>query len=108
MKFLKFLIVVVSLSAFTSCKKQIVIQDEGNPVSKTAEHDPSMPSISVNDTQLYAEAFSNKDIAMLTILHGGPEQDYRYIMNYKAFANQGGYRVIFYDQRGTWSQIPIL
>ena len=110
MKFLKFLIVVVSLSAFTSCKKQIVIQDEGNPVSKTAEHDPSMPSmpsISVNDTQLYAEAFSNKDIAMLTILHGGPEQDYRYIMNYKAFANQG-YRVIFYDQRGTWSQIPIL
>ena len=107
MKFLKFLIVVVSLSAFTSCKKQIAIQDEGNSLSKTVEYDPSMPSISVNDTQLYAEAFSNKNIAMLTILHGGPEQDYRYIMNCKAFANQG-YRVIFYDQRGTWSQIPIL
>ena len=65
MKFFKFLIVVVSLSAFTSCKKQIVIQDEGNPVSKTVDHDPSMPSISVNDTQLLPKHLATRILQCL-------------------------------------------
>lgn len=91
--------VVITLSFFTACKKQLVIQDEGNLVPKTVEHDPLLPSITVNGTQLHAEAFGHKDSAMLIVLHGGPGYDYRYLLNCKAFANQG-YRVIFFDQRG--------
>ena len=99
MKLINLLLVVVTLFVLTSCKKQIIIGDEGNLVPKTVEHDPALPSISVNGTQLHAEAFGHKDSAMLIILHDGPGADYRYLLNCKEFANNG-YRVIFYDQRG--------
>jgi proline iminopeptidase len=34
------------------------------------------------------------------VLHGGPGNDYRYLLKCREFANQG-FRVVFYDQRGS-------
>ncbi len=99
MKSVNFLVVIVFLSVLSACKNPIFIHDEGNLVPKTVEHDASLPSISVNNTKLHAEAFGNANDPMLIVLHGGPGADYRSLLNCKEFANQG-FRVIFYDQRG--------
>lgn len=100
MKLFNLLMVFAMLSIFTACEKPNVIQDEGNLVPKTVEHDPSLPSISVNGTQLHAEAFGQNLNPMIVILHGGPGYDYSSLLKCKAFVDQG-YRVIFYDQRGS-------
>jgi proline iminopeptidase len=91
---------IVSAFLIAGCTKGKLINEEGNLVPKTVEHDPSLPSVSINGTQLHAEAFGNPDSAMIVVLHGGPGADYRSLLNCKEFANQG-YRVIFYDQRGS-------
>lgn len=72
----------------------------GNLVPETVDQDTGLPSIHVNGTHLHSEALGNKDSAMIVVIHGGPGSDYRYMLNCKEFANQG-YRVIFYDQRGS-------
>jgi proline iminopeptidase len=82
------------------CKKEKYINESGNLVPKTVEQDFSLPSITVNGAKFHAEAFGPADSAIILVLHGGPASDYRYLYNCKAFANQG-YRVVFYDQRGT-------
>lgn len=82
------------------CTKGKQINEEGNLVPKTVEHDPSLPSITVNGTQLHSEAVGPVDSAMIIVLHGGPGADYRSLLNCKQFANNG-FRVIFYDQRGS-------
>lgn len=87
------------LVVLASCEKL----DPTNPgllVPLTVDQDPSLPSIFINDTQLHAQAFGNPSDPMLVILHGGPGCDYRYLLNCKAFANEGFY-VVFYDQRGS-------
>lgn len=91
--------IVSTLSIVTACTKERVIQDEGTLVPKTVEHDPALPAIAVNGTQLHAEAFGQTTDPMIVVLHGGPGADYKYLLKCKAFADQG-YRVIFYDQRG--------
>jgi len=85
---------------FFSCEKGLNINEAGNLVPKTVDQDLSLPSITVNNTQLHAETFGNPANPMLVILHGGPGSDYRYLLNCKAFANEG-YYVVFYDQRGS-------
>jgi proline iminopeptidase len=82
------------------CKKEKYINESGNLVPKTVEQDFSLPSITVNGAKFHAEAFGPADSAIILVLHGGPASDYRYLYNCKAFATQG-YRVVFYDQRGT-------
>lgn len=99
MKLVNLLMIVFTLSLVTACKKERLIQEEGTLVPKTVEHDPALPTITVNGTQLHAEAFGQITDPMIVILHGGPGADYKYLMKCKAFADQR-YRVIFYDQRG--------
>lgn len=84
--------------AFTSCEKYEP-NEPGNLVPKTADEDPSVPSILVNGTQLHAETFGNPDSAMVVFLHGGPGVDYRNGLAVKQLAD-AGYYVVFYDQRG--------
>jgi proline iminopeptidase len=91
---------LVSAILLVGCTKGKLITEEGNLVPKTVDHDPSLPSISVNGTLLHSEAFGNPDSAMIIVLHGGPGADYRSLLNCKEFASQS-YRVIFYDQRGS-------
>jgi proline iminopeptidase len=82
------------------CTKEKLINEEGNLVPKTVEFDQSLPSVSLNGTKFHAEPFGNPDSALIIVLHGGPGADYRSLLNCKGFINQG-YRVIFYDQRGS-------
>ena len=91
---------LISLFGFFGCTKQKTIKEEGNLVPKTVEHDPTLPSISINSTMLHAETFGSPDSAMVMVLHGGPGSDYRHLLNCKEFANHG-YYVVFYDQRGS-------
>lgn len=100
LKFINFLTVIATLTAFTACEKPKFIQDEGNLVPKTVENDSSLPSISVNGTQLHAEAFGQNSNPLVVVIHGGPGSDYSSLLRCKAFADQG-YRVVFYDQRGS-------
>lgn len=90
---------IISL-LLVGCTKGKLINEEGNLVPKTVEFDQSLPSVPVNGTKLHAEAFGNPDSALIIVLHGGPGADYRSLLNCKEFANEG-YRVIFYDQRGS-------
>lgn len=85
---------------FSACEKERYIDDPGNLVPKTVDQDSSQPSIFVNDAMLHSEAFGPRDSTMVICLHGGPGSDYRYMLNCKTLANKG-YRVIFYDQRGS-------
>ena len=99
-KLLNLSLVIAATVILAACTKEREINDAGNLVPKTVEQDVSLPSIAVNGTQLHAEAFGQPDDALLIVLHGGPGADYRYLLNCKAFANEG-YRVVFYDQRGS-------
>lgn len=88
------------LLLFSACKKELVVNDEGNLVPKTVVSDAALPSIMANGATFHAETFGDPSRKMLVILHGGPGNDYRYLLNCKAFANEG-YYVVFYDQRGS-------
>lgn len=82
------------------CETEWLINEEGNLVPETVEHDSSLPAIAINGSKFHAEAFGNSADKMLVILHGGPGADYRYLLNCKQFAERG-YYVVFYDQRGS-------
>jgi proline iminopeptidase len=98
---LQFIAAFIASSIFIAgCTKGKLINEEGNLVPETVEHDPSLPSISINGTLLHSESFGNPDSAMIIVLHGGPGADYRSLLRCAEFADQG-YRVIFYDQRGS-------
>jgi proline iminopeptidase len=92
-------ILMLSLLLF-ACKKELLINEEGNLVPKTVVLDPSLPAITVNGSKFHAETFGNPADKMLVILHGGPGSDYRSLLNCKEFADYG-YFVVFYDQRGS-------
>lgn len=91
---------VIMIALVAGCTKGKLIGQDGNLVPKTVEYDNSLPAIPINGTLFHAEAFGDADSALLIVLHGGPGADYRSLLNCKAFASQG-YRVIFYDQRGS-------
>jgi proline iminopeptidase len=85
---------------FLQCSKDRDIREAGFLVAKTADEDPSVPSIKVNGAIFHSEAFGHPDSAIVVCLHGGPGSDYGYLLNCKDLVNYG-YRVVFYDQRGT-------
>ncbi|MBV9987601.1 MAG: alpha/beta hydrolase [Chitinophagaceae bacterium] len=98
----KLMIVVLAIFtglAFTGCEKELKSEEPGMLVPKTVDEDPSLPSITINGTQLHAETFGNPDSAMVVFLHGGPGGDYRSALQVKQLA-ANGYYVVFYDQRG--------
>jgi proline iminopeptidase len=72
----------------------------GNLVPRTVTEDPTLPQIEVVGTHLHAETFGPAGAPTVLVLHGGPGGDYRSMLPLKALANDG-YRVVFWDQRGT-------
>lgn len=100
MKPKNWLLVFLLTGALTSCTKEKLINDPGNLVPETVMEDPSIPAITVNGATLHSEAFGHPDSTMLVVVHGGPGSDYRSLLNIKDLA-LAGYRVIFYDQRGS-------
>jgi proline iminopeptidase len=85
---------------FLACEQELQLDTPGALVPKTVDQDPTLPSISVKGAKLHAEAFGPVDSNLIICIHGGPGADYRYMLNAKELA-QYGYRVVFYDQRGT-------
>lgn len=68
-------------------------------VAKTVEQDPSIPNIKIKNTIFHAETFGSDTSEVVIVLHGGPGNDYRYLLSLEALADE--YFVVFYDQRGT-------
>jgi proline iminopeptidase len=91
---------LILFGLFSSCKEDLLINESGNLVQKTVDEDSSLPSIKVNGAMLHAQAFGHPDSSLVIVLHGGPGSDYRYLLKCQDLANDG-YRVVFYDQRGT-------
>ena len=85
---------------FICCNKEQLITEPGKLVPLTVDENPGLPSITVNGAMFHAEAFGHPDSTMVICIHGGPGGDYRSMLNCKDLVSQG-YRVIFYDQRGS-------
>jgi proline iminopeptidase len=68
-------------------------------VAETIQQDPSIPHIKTGSTVLHAETFGQDTNEVVIAIHGGPGNDYRYILPLKRLADE--YHVVFYDQRGT-------
>ncbi|MEJ0031936.1 MAG: alpha/beta fold hydrolase [Bacteroidota bacterium] len=94
-----YLLAFVAAIALAGCENDNYINDEGKLVPKTVVDDTSLPSITVNGTQLHAEAFGNPNDPMVVFLHGGPGSDYRNAFPLKDLTEEG-YYVVFFDQRG--------
>lgn len=92
--------IAITTLFFLQCTKGRDIHEAGYLVPKTADEDPSVSAITINGAKIHSEAFGHRDSALVIALHGGPGADYRYMLNLKDLTNYG-YRVIFYDQRGT-------
>jgi proline iminopeptidase len=93
------LLALVAVSLL-SCTKERMINEAGNLVPKTVDQDRSLSSITINGAMLHSEAFGDPDKPIVVVIHGGPGGDYRDLLNCRDLANHG-YRVVFYDQRGS-------
>ena len=96
----KVMIAVLSALVLISCEKERMLNEPGNLVPKTVDQDASLPSINVNGALLHSEAFGPAGGTMVIVIHGGPGSDYRSLLTTKSLADLG-YRVVFYDQRGS-------
>lgn len=81
-----------------SCGKEQ--QDSGLLVPLTVVEDSSIPSIEVNNVLLHSESFGDPSDPLLVVVHGGPGADYRALLNFQDFADDGLF-VVFYDQSGS-------
>lgn len=84
----------------SACKMELNIDDPGNLVPKTVMEDYTIPTITINGAKLHAQSFGPVDSTLIICIHGGPGANFRYLLNCKSLANKG-YRVVFYDQRGS-------
>lgn len=96
----KILIIGLIAMFFISCAKEQLITEPGKLVPMTVDEDPALPAITVNGAMLHAEAYGHPDSTLVVVIHGGPGGDYRSLLNCTDLANEG-FRVIFYDQRGS-------
>ena len=68
-------------------------------VAKTVDHDPSISHITLDGTTMHVETFGSDTNEVVIVIHGGPGNDFRYLLDLQALADE--YFVVFYDQRGT-------
>ena len=68
-------------------------------VAETVAQDSTISHITIDDVVFHAETHGNDTARTIIVIHGGPGQDYRYLLSLKALSDE--YRVVFYDQRGT-------
>ncbi len=67
-------------------------------VAKTVEQDPSILHIEIDGHVFHSQAFGSETNDVVIVIHGGPGNDYRYLLSLEALADD--YYVVFYDQRG--------
>ncbi len=68
-------------------------------VAKTVAQDSTISHIEIDNVVFHAETFGSDTARTIIVIHGGPGQDYRYLLPMKVLSDE--YRVVFYDQRGT-------
>ncbi len=68
-------------------------------IAATAAQNSEIPSISINGTLIHAESYGKDTNPVVIVIHGGPGNDFRYLLSLKALSNE--YFVVFYDQRGS-------
>ncbi len=68
-------------------------------VAQTVAQNKDLPRFQCRDALLHLECFGNEKSDLIIVLHGGPGNDYRYLLPLKDLSDQ--YRVLFYDQRGS-------
>ena len=68
-------------------------------VAETVAQDSTISHISIDNVVFHAETYGSDSARTIIVIHGGPGQDYRYLLSLKALSDE--YRVVFYDQRGT-------
>jgi proline iminopeptidase len=68
-------------------------------VPKTVENDKSIPHIKIDNTIFHSETFGSNMNEVVIVIHGGPGNDYKYLLPLKPLSEI--YFVVFYDQRGT-------
>lgn len=68
-------------------------------VLPTAQFDTTLPSITIDSITFHAETFGDSSNPVVVVVHGGPGNDYRYLLPLKELADD--YFVVFYDQRGS-------
>ena len=83
----------------------LLTQDQYD-VAETVEQDSSIPQVELNSRLFHAETFGHDSHDVVVVLHGGPGNDYRYLLPLKALADS--YLVVFYDQRGTGLSARVL
>jgi proline iminopeptidase len=94
------LIVGVLLAALLLACGALFLGSRGDySVPRTVAQDPSLPKIELDGVVFHAETFGPEGRPVVLVLHGGPGNDYRYLLSLQALSDQ--YRVVFYDQRGT-------
>jgi len=68
-------------------------------VPRTVADDPSLPSAVVDGVRLHVRTFGDPSRPTVVVVHGGPGNDFRYLLPLSALADR--YFVVFYDQRGS-------
>ncbi|HMF41628.1 MAG TPA: alpha/beta hydrolase [Polyangia bacterium] len=77
---------------------------DGNLVPKTADEDPTIPSIALAGTIFHYETFGDPTKPVAIFLHGGPGRDYRDELRlnarYDGYALTDDHFVVMWDNRG--------
>lgn len=68
-------------------------------VAKTVAQDSTISHINLDGVVLHSEVHGPDTARVVIVVHGGPGQDYKYLLPMKELSDE--YRVVFYDQRGT-------
>jgi len=72
---------------------------DDHTMPKTVAQNPDIPHIEVNGTVLHLETFGSDTLQPVIVIHGGPGNDFRYLLSLKELCDK--YFMIFYDQRGS-------
>ena len=75
------------------------VSNKDQTVPPTAYGFPDIPQIQVNNVVLHVEAFGDTANPIVIVLHGGPGNDFAYILDLQELSDE--YFVVFYDQRGS-------
>lgn len=92
MKLINTVLVGLSLMGLYGCASTSL-------VASTAEQDRAINTIALNGAEFHVQTFGDADKPVVIVLHGGPGNDFRYLLPLQSLADD--YFVVFYDQRGT-------
>ena len=84
------LILILVTFGLGSCEK-FDMNEPGNLVPKTVDHDPSLPHLSINGVKLHAETFGDLNNPIIIFIPGGPGTDYCAFINRKGTQKQSRY-----------------